>query len=431
MSIFCSILQKSYDLDVYLPEHTTPSASAYGVQSLTGAYGFGSLQTTNNYINYCCTIHNKLSEKIKNDTNIHYLYNLIVALYFKTNCFQNDVSEFHKIKLTEIKKIQDNIFFSKETKNILFDIFNKSQRTYFAFGKLAHIYKIKKTPVKIQVDLLLNEIDVNKKNVFVFIQNNVKYLFVLNDLINIINSNLSNCSYYFADPLQIKNPYNNIPLSKTILYNLYFFIRSNLFSMPLLFELFFHSNFDLCTFKINNENYIRDIHIKNYVFRSHYSILHSSVLDMLEENYLFMNKISIHEDFPEDTLVNIMRPYLQLYLMSKFLIHGSEKKFQSVSLLKKKLLLFSNYNPRFGKRTMTTEPQQSGKFHLKKKKNYNVVVFNTDCISFYKEHVKILDIQYEYEEEHEEEYEEDEEEKKEDDQEEDDQEEDDQEEDDQ
>lgn len=354
MSTFCSVLQKEYYLEVYLPTDT-------------------------NYITYYQNLQEKINVK---DQVTFFLYQFIIDFYIKTKHFTIPQKEISIVKLKKIKEILENPFFRKEDQTTLLDIFSKTQKTMFAFSKLVRIYRMKKLPINIQTDLLLNTIDVRQKNVFIFLQNNAKYIFVVNDLINIITSNLSNCSFYFAEPLEIKNPYNNLPLSHAILYNLYFFIRKNLFSMPILFDLYFYSNFNMEIFKINNENYIREVFIKNYVFRSHYSILYREVMTMIEEN---MNSIVIDKDFPRETLVNIMRPYLQLYLLGNYLIFGCEKKYIMIHGLKRKLFQFSRYNPTFGRKIVKRQIDlnQCDPFVFQPPVYKNIIQFDTDCISFH------------------------------------------------
>lgn len=357
MSIFCSIFQKVYHLEVQLPENADYISYYQALQKKTNC-------------------HDKISFLI---------YQFIIDFYMKTKEFSITQKEIRLIKLTKMKELYENMFFSKEDKNGILDIFSKTQKTLSAFSKLIRIYKMKKLPINIQTDLLLNPIDVRQKNVFMFLQNNAKYIFAVNDLINIITSNLSNCCFYFAEPLEIKNPYNNVPLSHAILYNLYFFIQKNLFSMPILFNLYFYSNFDMEIFKINNENYIREVFIKNYVFRSHYSILYAEVVTMIEQN---MNSIMIDRDFPRETLVNIMRPYLQIYLLGNYLIFGCEKKYIMIHTLKMKLFQFSRYNPMFGRKIVRqqiiwNQCESSSPFVFRTPEYKNIIQFNTDCISFH------------------------------------------------
>jgi hypothetical protein len=61
------------------------------------------------------------------------------------------------------------------------------------------------------------------------------------------------------------------------------------------------------------------------------------------------NQINIDNDFPKKTLVEIMRPYLKLYFLSKYSLIGV-KKYKSKLLLRKKLLKLKNHNKSFGKK---------------------------------------------------------------------------------
>lgn len=363
MSVFCAVLQKVYDLDVYLP-------------------------TDKN-------LQNKINEK---DQVSLFLHQFIIDLNVKTKHFTIPKKESSSVKLKKIKEILENPFFRMEDRDTIFDLFSKAQKIMFAFSKFVNMYKIKKMPIKIQTDLLLNDIDISKKNVFIVLQHSVKYPFIINDLINIITTNLSNCSFFFAEPLEIKNPYNNVPLNKATLYSLYFFIKENLFSMPLLFDLYFHSNFDINSFKINNENYIREIYIKNFARRSHFNILYWYLMAMFEEYYEYMPSISIDRNFPREKLINIMRPYLQLYLLGKYLIIGCEKRYITINLLKKKLLQFSKHNPMFGRKIITQQimwgqSPPSPPFIFRYPVYKNVVEFNADCISFHDDSIKISEIE--------------------------------------
>lgn len=352
MSIFCSLLQISHQLEPHMPE-------------------------TTDYSQYLFKMHEKNQERQKDDIVILMLYNYIVLLHLKTQHFSN-IENITKVKFNEINNIQINNLFSENDRNSFFNTFHKAQKAYLALLKFGYICKMKMTPLKTKTDMLLNDIDPRKKNVFIFLQNKTKYAFVINDLINIITATLSNCSFFFEEPLPIKNPYNNMILSKTILYNLYFYMKSNLFPVPILFELYYRCHFEIDVFKVNEAAHIREVCITNFVERSHYSILYPYIFDMIYNYKPYMNKIHIDRNFPKDILVNIMRPYLKLYFFSQYLLSSSERKLKEVSILKRKLFKFSSCNPEFGRRVVKFLPKESNPSRLRR-----ITEYNKECVSFF------------------------------------------------
>ena len=48
----------------------------------------------------------------------------------------------------------------------------------------------------------------------------------LEELLKIIYVSLTNTSSFFSEPITIKNPYNNIPFDKSILFHIYIFFES-------------------------------------------------------------------------------------------------------------------------------------------------------------------------------------------------------------
>ena len=83
-----------------------------------------------------------------------------------------------------------------------------------------------KAKIVVDFDLCLNPIEHNNKNSICLFQENKKYYFRINDLINIINNALCNSPNFFSDTLITKNPYNNIAFNKSTLYNIYFNITT-------------------------------------------------------------------------------------------------------------------------------------------------------------------------------------------------------------
>ena len=255
-----------------------------------------------------------------------------------------------KYKFYFINQFLNNIFVEKETKNFFLECIQKIQKIYWVLNKFAFLYKYKKAKMIVKEDLYLNPIDLNAKNIICILQDNSKYLFILSDLVNIINMSLSNASYFFSEPLSCRNPYNNSPFNKSTLYNIYFKVMDYNYVIPELLHLFFLSNFNLSLFKENNEYFLRDYSINEYVKSKDTNILYKDIMVMLNTSIIgFGKRIRVDVDFPRKKLVDIMRPYLLLQLLSKYSLNP-EKQFKSIHLLKKKLVRFYNYNSKFGRK---------------------------------------------------------------------------------
>jgi hypothetical protein len=293
--------------------------------------------------------HNKKKIEITININVddeesYYFY------YYFSKIYNNGLHN----KFNILKELDENIFISESLKLKIQYIFCKLQKTYYGFSRLAYLWKYKKANIQSTDDFSLNPIDINKKNVFVLFQNNSKFLFVSNDLINIVNTNLSNSPDFFCYPLWIKNPYNNIKLTNCDLYNIYFFLKFKVCNVPLLLELFFKSNFDLKLFAYDNEAILRSFKIDDYVKCSDNLTLYKTIIIMIQSNNDIMHNIQIDKEFPRDVLIHIMRPYLKLYINSKYAIIGTEKRNYSESFLRNKLHKFAKFNPLFGRKIIKT-----------------------------------------------------------------------------
>jgi hypothetical protein len=317
---------------------------------------------------------------IQQCVNIEF-YSNVISIYSVLLKKDLDYISFVKYKFTFLKNVLENIFQSDKTKDLYFSYFSKIQKTHFAFMRFVRLYKYKKAVVQISSDLYMNELDEKHPNVFVLFQNNCKYLFSASDLVNIMNNNLSNSYLFFSEPLVPKNPYNNIALDKATLYNIYFFMKNRPFAMPVLYQQFFNVNFDLEIFREDNEQLIREESIKRYVYSTSPNILYNTVVSMIEtlkSNNPKYKILCIHKNFPKNKLVEIMRPYLHLYYLSKFYVVGTEKITNSYEILVKKFDLFIRYNPYFGRKL------------FKRDDNNKVLLDNYDekHMNFYKKYEK-------------------------------------------
>jgi len=251
-------------------------------------------------------------------------------------------------KFVFFKSSIGNMFMKQNHKQHFLNIFFKIQKIYRAFSRIAHIYKFKKTPIRTTTDMYMNDLLESQKNVISIYQDNCRYLFCSTDLVKIINNSLSHSPFFYADPVPIKNPWNNIPFTKANLYNIYFFIRKYNCVMPLLFENYFLCNFNLTKFKNKYEHTIRDFYINSYVKNTPANILYIATCQMLFENN-YRKRLKIHERFPIEKLIDIFRPYLLLFYKSKYSF-GNQNKAKYEKVLRVKIKDFISFNPKFGQR---------------------------------------------------------------------------------
>ena len=265
----------------------------------------------------------------------------------------------------------------------IYDLFFKIQQLNHAVYKLKNAYRFKKANIYNTEDLYMNPISPKDKNVIVLLQNNTRYVFHIRELIQSINNSLSNCNYFFSYPLECKNPYTNMPFSKSALYNIYFAIRESTYLMPILFHKYFLTNFSYSNFSKENEVIINDEYLKTYVENHCLENVHEQVREMFD---FYDIKCYIHRRFPKDLLYNVMKPYLQLYFVSNFSMN-MQKKRQAYRLLTIKLKAYIKYNPSFGKQKVKLYSENPFK-KIKKCKYY----FDEAAIPFVDYFEKVNDV---------------------------------------
>jgi hypothetical protein len=273
--------------------------------------------------------------------------------------------------------IVDYLFLDQYVDEIL-TIFSKAQRTYYAFLRLAHIYRLKKYKTVVTDDLSMTPLDIHHRNTFILIQNKSKYLFSLNDIVKIVETAITNAPNFFQEPNKAKNPYNNERLNYSTLYNIYFKLKTSGRIMSTLFHLYFLSNFNLDKFVLNNEAYLRDITIQQYINNATPSILYKSILTMLNSNF-YSKKLDIHVDFPKDLLLEIFKPFLYYYFIVNYDIQGTHRTSVFKRILYIKLKKFYKYNTTFGRKIIHSKP----KLFNKSQTNWQPFSFITHHISFH------------------------------------------------
>jgi len=248
-------------------------------------------------------------------------------------------------------------------------VFCRYQRIYHALAKFISIVRYKRAKIVIETDLCLNPISIGDKNVICVRQGSGRYLFLINDLIKIIQSSIANSQSFFSVAKSAKNPYTNIAFDKSTLYNIYFFVLFRTIYRPELLFSFFQYNFNLRRFLAMEEHVLREHAINDFVETSDVSILNDEILDMLDS----YNMLDIDVDFPEETLVRIMKPYYHLWLTARYSLIGIRQSF-AVRRFTRMMTDFVRYNPQFGRKIVSVEHKLVGFTRVSRL----VVSFNDD-----------------------------------------------------
>ena len=279
------------------------------------------------------------------------------------------MNEYHRVY--QYMTYKKNSYTSQDdeiTENIFFNI----QRKYRALLKFRNICLnkiIKKFDYK--YDLIGEIIDENIKTIEI-IEDKIKYTFTIGDIVKIINSSLLNVSNkWIVYPHAIKNPYTNKCISLHNLYNIYFKLKESVCKMPILFEEYFKSEFNMKIFHTYNEPLIREELIK-YNTKMLSDKRYIKVVNELLSSYKSITQnMQIKEDFPVKTLRKAFDPMIKLYLTSRMSLIES-KRYMSVKILRERLKTFKKANPQFGRITMKRKFTGFGSKNRQYEKYYEV-----------------------------------------------------------
>ena len=283
--------------------------------------------------------------KYNNDTmNI-----ILISSFISSNYNTGTIST----KFDYIKKQIDNPFLSTLQKDNFLTVFCKAQLLYKRICRLVHIWKWRRKKPIITTDLLLNPINESNYFTIAIVHLNSKYLFTKSDLTNIIEKALTNSPDIFAEPVSIKNPYNNLTFNKHHLYNIYFFMKYGGFVIPTIFHQYFLYNFHLKYFRDNNESLIRKMHISSMVNINDNDKLVFDIHSMLtyhnDRVITDYDKININDKFPDQILINAMKPYLHMFYVMNYSLDIAEKGTATHELYYL-LHKFKKQNPAFGRK---------------------------------------------------------------------------------
>lgn len=203
----------------------------------------------------------------------------IVDLYTKYKYYKYKYSLNHKIEI---------------------DIFIRSQKIYNLVRGFCNKLKYRCAKIYNNEDLFGNDID-NKLTFNTYIDKFI-YKFTYEDLIKIIKNSVLNynsentgtmITNNFFTPLEIKNPYTNIPFKKHILYNFYMYSKNHKYKIPTHYQMYYESNFELKDLFLLHENYLTLNSIKNYTNSLDNETKYSY---LLKSNIIFCEFLTKHFD---------------------------------------------------------------------------------------------------------------------------------------
>lgn len=300
----------------------------------------------------------------KHESIIH-IYNYINYLISNEkinseNIYNSRIKYFHDFVL-----INNNL--NENNKEYLFESFSKTQKIYNKLNRFVFLYKkYKAKKYDVNCDICLNDFNKLNKNILfeLFCKNDKTiYKYRISDIITIINNALTYNYNFISSPQEIKNPYTNIAFTISELFYIYFVIKNSSYLMPFLFHQLFITNFNYYQFKLNNECYIREEAINNFIKSDDIGEKKKYILSMFSD-YSEYAPIIIDFLFPAMILVkHFNSSYLKIYLQSLFSLNP-DIKFDSSMKLIEKLVKFHKLNPYYGQPYITKKRDASNNIHL-------------------------------------------------------------------
>ena len=173
--------------------------------------------------------------------------------------------------------------FKKESPDMI-KLYIKAKKIKNSFNKFFYLFKVKKSNRVTEQDLYLNDLSnfPDKQKVSILIDNSI-YDFRIANIINLWKDCLTKNDGLFVKPIELKNPFTNLPFKKYNLYNIFFSIYHSDFIMNSLILSFFKVDFDLTLFIYINFPLLKEISIQNFIKFGHSSELYDEINNMLVE----------------------------------------------------------------------------------------------------------------------------------------------------
>lgn len=175
-----------------------------------------------------------------------------------------------------------------------------------------------------------------------------QFCFRSTDFLRMSMADLTHAPDFIVSPCSIKNPYTNIPFSASQLYYLLAQCRESRIRIPPLLEIYERIGFDLSMLRIMHEPYIRRLAIDAFCRNADTNEKAAYLSGMVKEQYATTHSLSLHEDFPDEAIVNALGHLLKPYLQGRFSLSPDER-LVARRLCTSELARFARINPRFGR----------------------------------------------------------------------------------
>ncbi len=286
---------------------------------------------------------------------------LAFLMNFISDAYQIDVSPEFKVFIHDYSHckltsdiytfkffIVDNELLTNEEKQDVEDLYLVSKMLKNTFKKYLRLKKINKLEPKNSEDLYFNNFEdfplYQRTNL---ICQGTLYRFRLSNIVNMWLKCLKNTDNLFTKPIQLKNPYTNMPFKEHNLYNIYIGLANSKYQIPFLIREFIKHHCNLNIFTLETYPTLKDHAINNFVYTAHTFELMEQINNMM---YEFRKKIN-YIYFPENVsytrkkkIVRLLKHILKDYLYGTYGCNPL-KKIDAYSQSKTKLKDFFRDNP--------------------------------------------------------------------------------------
>ena len=301
-----------------------------------------------------CNHNFSFCEQLKHSENFAHQINALGTLqYIFRPYFARIIQDpFHciKDKYVHMMETVENGFLQDEVKESYMNIISKAQKHNIALNRFAFICKYKLAKFGCSTDMYLNPISETDSNTIILLHGGRKYSFTIPDLKKIISTSLNNRYNLYAEPLPCKNPYNNLPFTKSDLYTVYFKIKTSRHSIPPIFQQYFECDFILTKLIDKYEQPMREKYIIASLQTTDTDDMVDDILQMIDDmNSTTSYSLNIDDDFPTDVLIDTFRPYLKYYYRSINSLSSSVREKNSL-YIRALMDRFISSSPGYGRR---------------------------------------------------------------------------------